>query len=1627
MADEIAGAGIRIDTKDVERGAAQLDVLASKGEKVEAALGKVESASARAGKTLAGLGQANGLKALGDDADATASGMGKLGRESQTVSAAFSAQAGKIKDALSSISAMNAAVNALSESEVKYLSKLADEVAQLGLSREARAKYIAQSRGMSESAQQIAAAFGKQIDAAKQANDASAGVNNLTRSMGGAESAIERVATVMTGIGAAYAAVKVPSAVIGSFYELSTAILAVQADLDKFRIGFSVSVGGLQAARELEFVRDMSRELGLELSSTADAYRRFALSASDSSLGSEKVREIFLSVSKAAAVMGLSASDAQGVFFALGQMISKGTVASEELRGQLGERLPGALQIAAKAMGVTTSELGKMLEQGQVIADDFLPKFAIALDQKFSRATSDSSKSAQASLNRIEGAWTQLKQTVVESGFGSFAAGQVNILSDAMTRMSQDMQAAKASGDGWFGQMAAGFGSLLGFLNPLNAIAYSVRDLNKALEENQRVLADPGAGFYARASAGSNVDEIGKKLSAINSAQPYRDAFERGTTAEMLRQSAEAKAAAEAAEEAVNKFVSAKGNLSKNDEKLAEQTKRLAEFANAVKGLTNDSALYARALDRLNSDLRNINEKYRDKGASGGQRAQNRDAQRAAEELAAARASAAGFTADYTEKLAQYQDWLSKTLITETEYVALVEKLIAAQPVARDLLKQWTAETKSASEAEAALVKVRRESYDAQVKALADTEELIARLKDEELGYTLSAEALARRTLQRQLDNDAAEIARLAGFYELSLTQEQIAKIDEQIEALKRLSAQRLATAGARDDARRSDAMADAAKEAERAWLRTADEINRGLTDSLFRAAEAGKGAFETLRDSLKGMFANLVLRPLVQGSIGALGGLLGLTGSASAATAGGSGGGALGTLGSLASLGGALGSFGTGFASGLTAWGAGGSVTGLLSTGSALFSGGLASGLGTIAGALGPIALGVAAIMAFMKDGGGPKTGGSFSTTGERLFSPADRDDLARTIGEATVSSASQLAARFGGAIGGTLSIGFDQDPQGTAGTRVASRVIGADGRVLLDNSASRRVDDDNLDQELAAEAQRVMLAALQGANLQDGFADIFGRLDPATAAPDAIANLLLLAESLYQLGEATRDLPGAMGQIAELSATAREQLVGLAGGLDNLLQQQASFAQNFLSAQQRFDIADAQLSREFERITGGSLSDFTAGKTEQQIRDTFAQLVLGLDLTSEHGPAAYAALLAFQGPFSAFIDQMEALGKTVPDARRAIQAEMDDLSAVFGDLSTPVETVADKIARFTGEIDDLESALADILGTAEQSPLDRLRATVGLRNSIQGVRDSLADRRQEATLAGFEARGDTQGAIDYLRGIEAQLWDTLGTAVDDGSTAQKIVDVFLRRMGLEAQAAAGGSDLQLIEDARNLRIDTLRAEIDSLETISRISDDIRDTLLDLRTGSLSALSPRDQLAAARAAYEGTLAAARGGDVEALGRLSGLASGFLSEQQAFSASGGDYGSVFARVIADLSGVGASLEGADSALGVARLQLEELQKLPSAISQSVVDNSAEVLDGLAVIDERFGGVIDTLNGSIDAQVAAQLEAVNEMKGMREDLRAEFQKAQDRWEALGAQLQQANAALAQQNAEALAGS
>lgn len=166
------------------------------------------------------------------------------------------------------------------------------------------------------------------------------------------------------------------------------------------------------------------------------------------------------------------------------------TVQAEELRGQLGERLPGAFQIAARAMGVTTAELGKMLEQGQVVADDFLPKFGEALKAHIGDAADKAANRLDAATNRYTSALERMKTGLGDSGVSQFWAGQMNILTDAMDDASNSMALAKAEGDGFTGQMAAAAGAALRFINPLNAISYSAQDAGTQLKNAEKNLAD---------------------------------------------------------------------------------------------------------------------------------------------------------------------------------------------------------------------------------------------------------------------------------------------------------------------------------------------------------------------------------------------------------------------------------------------------------------------------------------------------------------------------------------------------------------------------------------------------------------------------------------------------------------------------------------------------------------------------------------------------------------------------------------------------------------------------------------------------------------------------------------------------------------------------------------------------------------------------------------------------------------------------------------------------------------------------------------------------------------------------------------------------------------------------------
>lgn len=178
------------------------------------------------------------------------------------------------------------------------------------------------------------------------------------------------------------------------------------------------------------FISRVSEQYGVGIKELTKSYTQFYISAKDKLSGAE-IEGIFESISKASGAMGLSVEQQEGTFLALTQMLSKGTIQAEELRGQLSERLPGAFGILAKSMGVTEQELNKLLKDGKVLATEVLPAFAKELEKAYGIENLNRVESLNASTTRLSNTWTNFIRelndgTGVISSFFSFFVDGIN-------------------------------------------------------------------------------------------------------------------------------------------------------------------------------------------------------------------------------------------------------------------------------------------------------------------------------------------------------------------------------------------------------------------------------------------------------------------------------------------------------------------------------------------------------------------------------------------------------------------------------------------------------------------------------------------------------------------------------------------------------------------------------------------------------------------------------------------------------------------------------------------------------------------------------------------------------------------------------------------------------------------------------------------------------------------------------------------------------------------------------------------------------------------------------------------------------------------------------------------------
>ena len=167
---------------------------------------------------------------------------------------------------------------------------------------------------------------------------------------------------------------------------------------------------------DLRFIEVQAERLGLRFKDAAGEYLGLS-QALKGTAAEDDTRDVFVGLAEALTAMRRPAEAQTRAFKAFEQIASKGRVQAEELRGQLGEHIPGAFKIAAKAMNVTEAELNKLLETGKVVSSDFLPKFARQLGKEFAPALDASTKAMSANIARFMNGWDMARRQIGQGGF----------------------------------------------------------------------------------------------------------------------------------------------------------------------------------------------------------------------------------------------------------------------------------------------------------------------------------------------------------------------------------------------------------------------------------------------------------------------------------------------------------------------------------------------------------------------------------------------------------------------------------------------------------------------------------------------------------------------------------------------------------------------------------------------------------------------------------------------------------------------------------------------------------------------------------------------------------------------------------------------------------------------------------------------------------------------------------------------------------------------------------------------------------------------------------------------------------------------------------------------------------
>jgi len=655
-------------------------------------------------------------------------------------------------------------------------------------------------------------------------------------------------------------------AIAGAFYETAGSLKSAQMEAQKLAASLNFSSGN-RAGEELDYLRNITRQLGIDFGSASSAYASFAASAKGTGITGDTLKATFEGVSKAASQLGLSSDETQGALLALSQIISKGTVQAEELRGQLGERIPGAFNLAAKAMGLTTAELGKLLESGRLTAAEFLPRFAAELN-----ATYQATDNLVAATNRLTSAWDDWKRSLSDGASGSglsWLTRGLNESSAAMRELGSEAGLVKhilvAIGGFQFGAVNAGKFDTAQVRQNLQAEFSRVQDglaQVEALKNKQGGYLDP---FQTQTLADYR-RELGRTRAAIDELA-VSEGKRKGIKLPNLKEDFAAQQARQ--QEGLKAYLKDMRQATKDEKTAASVAAETDAFTKATSDLDRKSKAYTDALKIHQARIAEIQ-----KGDKSGTGRANSVDLNAGSDLEAAKSYA-----DALKSLGDIQTTATNSALGLAGAEASLTKIMSS-PEWERMPAAWRDVIKSQYEAATAAEQLARgeanvrEAYSRTIQPLRAR---LAELEKENDFYGLT-EAQINVVTAARLD-EAVAIAKANG-----ATEDQLATLERERDLRLDIAKQ----AGAKDlrdmERRRIQDEADDLK-------RIGDDVGASLTDAIFHG---GRNGWKMLKSTIEATVIRATILPQIQGEINSV------LGAVMGKGTGGSSGGLLGGLGSF-------------------------------------------------------------------------------------------------------------------------------------------------------------------------------------------------------------------------------------------------------------------------------------------------------------------------------------------------------------------------------------------------------------------------------------------------------------------------------------------------------------------------------------------------------------------------------------------------------------------------------------------------------------------------------------------------------------------------------------------------------